>query len=320
MTSNMTTSKMHDILSRAKKIEIDAWTQTQRDTFGDYSSKFRYKNSNSGIEFSEVREYTTGDDPRRIDWNVSARYNRLYVKEFTEENDINVYVVIDSSDSTTFGSKYSKKDIILEIGASLVLSALHNNSKNIGLGTFSENLDVFIPAKKGRLHAMKIIHKMIQQETEQYKQKYLKTDLAASISQLADKIKHKSIIFIISDYITKPFAEKMRLLSKSHMVIIIDISDKHEITMPDMGYAYLEDAETGEQILVDTSKKEFQCAYTQMAQNITSDTKRQAQIGKATYVSITDNEPYNITLNRRAKTMIKNIDKLTGVRMQSRAV
>lgn len=318
MIPNTTSEKVQQTLSRAKKLEIGAWGLAQ-ERHGDYRSKFRYVNGSGGIEFAEVREYMAGDDPRHIDWNVSAKYNKLYVKEFTEERDINVYVIIDSSDSTAFGSKKSKRDIIIDIGASLVLSALYNSngSSDVGLGIFAQKLEILIPAKKGRRHAMKIIHKMLQYESQK-KPQHRKTDLATSISQLAHRIKRKSTIFIISDYITGPFVEKMKSLSGRHAVVMIDISDKHEIMMPDIGYAYLEDAETGDQILVDTSKKEFQRAYTQLAQDAISATKRQALAGNAAYVRITDDESYDVTFNRHAKALIKGADK--QMRTQNRAV
>ena len=316
MIPNTISKKVQQTLSRVKKLEIGAWALAQG-LYGDYQSKFRYVNGNSGIEFAEVREYMAGDDLRHIDWNVSAKYNKLYVKVFTEERDISVYVVIDCSDSTAFGSKKSKRDVIFDIGTSLVFSALYNNGSDIGLGIFSQKLEMFIPAKKGRRHAMKIIHKMIQYESQKNPQ-HRKTDLAASISQLAHKIKHKSTIFIISDYITGPFAEKIKSLSNRHTVVMIDISDKHEIIMPDIGYVYLEDAETGDQILVDTSKKEFQRAYTQLAQDGISATKRQALAGNAAYVRMTHDEPFDVTFNRHAKMLIKGAGK--QVRMQSRAV
>lgn len=316
MIPSTTSEKIQQALSRAKKLEIGAWTLPQG-RHGDYRSKFRHVNGSGGIEFAEVREYMTGDDPRHIDWNVSAKYNKLYVKEFTEERDVNIYVMIDFSDSTAFGSKKSKRDAMFDIGTSLVLSALYNNSTDVGLGIFAQKLEMFIPAKKGRRHAMKIIHKMMQYESQKKPQRR-KTDLAASTSQLARRIKHKSTIFIISDYITGPFAEKIKSLSSKHTVVMIDISDKHEIMMPDIGYVYLEDAETGDQILVDTSKKGFQRAYTQLAQDVMSATKRQALAGNAAYVRITDDESYDVTFNRHAKALTKGAGKQT--RMQSRAV
>ncbi len=300
------------IQNRAKKLNVEAWQSTRKNTHDEYSLKHSHTKTNNGIEFSKVREYTAGDDPRYIDWNVSAKYNKLYVKEFTEENDASIYVVIDSSSSTIFGSgQESKSDKIRDIGMSLVLSAtLHKNSKGVGFGAFSDSLEMFILAKKGKQHTMNIIRNILQYKSQLHSSR--RTNLVASISQLASKIKHKSIIFLISDYIImEPFAEKIRLLSRSHIVVMIHVTDKHEIIMPDIGYAYLEDIETGQQILVDTSKKEFQNAYIKMAKGMASDIKRQALAGNATYMNITDEEPYNITFNRHAsKISRRHADKV----------
>lgn len=305
-----TTDRMQSVLASAKSLEIGAWMRAAGNAPGDYRSRFR----GGGIEFSEVREYVAGDDPRRIDWNVSARHNGLYVKEFVAERDLNVYVVVDRSGSTTFGSTESKWEIAMNAGASLVLSALRGNNR-IGLGMFSESLEMFVPARKGRAHAIKIIHKMVEgsPDTERRWGKDGKkgssakgaectgTDLARTAVQLAGRIRRKSIVFVISDFITGPFAKSLGLLGARNAVVMVNISDAHESRMPDIGYACLEDTETGEQILVDTSKKEFQKAYVRMAREAAESTKRQAIRAGSSHVDITDGRRFAVMFNRHAR-------------------
>ena len=289
-------AKTKDVLRRTKNIEMAAWMQSKGGALGEYQSRFR----GDGIEFSEVREYVPGDDTRRIDWNVSARYDDLYVKEFSEERDLSVYAVLDCSESTSFGSRRSKGDIITEIGASLIMSALRGNN-GTGLGMFAQTLEEFIPAKKGRMHATRLVREMVRRRHEQGAKG---TNLAGSLLRMSHLLRHKSMIFVISDYISGPFAREMRLLSASHVVTVIRVTDPHESDMPDIGYAYLEDAETGEQILVNTSKREFQEEYGRLYRDAARAIEREARTGGAAYVEITGDEPFDVTLNRHAKTRV----------------
>ncbi len=314
-----TLSEVQRVLARAKSLEIGAWVRAAGDAPGDYRSRFR----GGGIEFSEVREYVAGDDPRRIDWNVSARHGGLYIKEFVEERDLNVYVVVDRSGSIAFGSTRSKWEIVMDVGASLVLSALHSNNR-IGLGMFSESLERFVPARKGRGHAIRIIHEMVKgrPSTEKHGgegKMHTGTNLARSASQLAGRIRRKSIIFLISDFIAEPFAESLWWLSTRSTVILVNISDAHELRMPDIGYAYLEDAETGSQVLVDTSRREFQEAYAQTAREAAENTKRQALGARSSHVEIADGGQFAATFNRHARAARASMARRRrGARMVSR--
>ena len=218
--------------------------------------------------------------------------------------------MIDCSESTTFGGTRSKWEVMTDVGASLALSALRNNNR-IGLGMFSGSLDRFIPARKGRGHAVRIIREIIRcsprttyagRGRSGAKNVHAGTDLARSALQLAGRIRHKSVIFVISDFITEPFAEALRRLCTRNAVVMIDVSDARELQMPDIGYAYMEDAETGGQVLVDTSSKSFQEAYAQMARKRAEATKKQARRAGAAHIETTgDGEPFAAAFNLHAR-------------------
>ena len=296
--NNKIAAKTKETLQSAKSLKVSAWMHAKVGASGDHQSRFR----GGGIEFSEVREYVLGDDARRIDWNVSARYDDLYVKEFTEEMDYGVYVMLDCSESMAFGAKRSKRDIANEIAASLIMSSTRDNNST-GLCIFAQTLEEFIPAKKGKAHATKLVYEIIR---HQYENNTKNTNLAESLRRVSFAVKRKSVIFVISDYTSDSFARDLRLLSADHIVIIIHVSDAYEQSIPNIGYAYFEDAETGEQILVDTSKEEFQKKYAYISHKATKAIKNEAHTGGAKYIHITDRESFDVTLNRHAMANISH--------------
>ncbi|MCP2506612.1 MAG: DUF58 domain-containing protein, partial [Nitrosopumilus sp.] len=251
-------SKISELLAQIKNLEIQTKDLVEGIQSGAYNSKFR----GGGIEFSEVREYVPGDDVKRIDWNVSARHNSLFVKEFVEENELNIYLILDLSASNNFGFIKSKLDLSFEVAVSLMFLALKNNDK-LGLGIFTDKLEKFIPSKKGKKQLLRIIKELID-----YTPKSKKTDIMESLSTLNNKLKRKSVIYIISDFISDSYDKPLKFLKLHHRVTLINISDIREKEIPAIGYAHLEDAETGEQILVNTSDKNFQKQYREMSDNI----------------------------------------------------
>ena len=244
-------SKISELLAQIKNLQIQTRDLVEGIESGAFNSKFR----GGGIEFSEVREYVPGDDVKRIDWNVSARHNSLFVKEFVEENELNIYLILDLSASNNFGFMKSKLDLSFEVAVSLMFLALKNNDR-LGLGIFTDKLEKFIPSKKGKKQLLRIIKELLE-----YKPKSKKTDIMESLSTLNNKLKRKSVIYIISDFISDKYDRPLKFLKLHHQVILINISDIKEKEIPEIGYAYLEDAETGEQILVNTSNKNFQKQY-----------------------------------------------------------
>ena len=291
-------SKISKLLSQIKKLEIQTKDLVEGVESGAYNSKYR----GGGIEFSEVREYIPGDDVKRIDWNVSARHNSLYVKEFVEENELNIYLILDLSASTNFGFMKSKLDLGFEVAVSLMFLALKNNDR-LGLGIFTDQLEKFIPSKKGKRQLLKIIKELIE-----YKPKSKETDILKSLSTLKNKLKRKSIIYIISDFLSDDYQKPLKFLKLYHEVILINISDIKEKEIPEIGYAYIEDAETGEQILVNTSSKSFQNQYREiMEQKIIENQNNMKKIG-IDMINLTDQESFDITINKyfRNKWRMKN--------------
>jgi len=291
-------SKISELLSQIKKLEIQTKDLVEGVESGAYNSKYR----GGGIEFSEVREYIPGDDVKRIDWNVSARHNSLYVKEFVEENELNIYLILDLSASTNFGFMKPKLDLGFEVAASLMFLALKNNDR-LGLGIFTNQLEKFIPSKKGKRQLLKIIKELIE-----YKPKSKETDILKSLSTLKNKLKRKSIIYIISDFLSDDYQKPLKFLKLHHEVILINISDIKEKEIPEIGYAYIEDAETGEQILVNTSSKSFQNQYREiMEQKIIENQNNMKKIG-IDMINLTNEESFDITINKyfRNKWRMKN--------------
>jgi len=291
-------SKISELLAQIKNLEIQTKDLVEGIQSGAYNSKFR----GGGIEFSEVREYVPGDDVKRIDWNVSARHNSLFVKEFVEENELNIYLILDLSASNNFGFIKSKLDLSFEVAVSLMFLALKNNDK-LGLGIFTDKLEKFIPSKKGKKQLLRIIRELID-----YTPKSKKTDIMESLSTLNNKLKRKSVIYIISDFISDSYEKPLKFLKLHHRVTLINISDIREKEIPEIGYAQLEDAETGEQILINTSDKNFQKQYREMVDNkIKTNQKNMNRIG-VDMINLSNEESFDITINRyfRNKWKMKN--------------
>ena len=281
-------TELSELLKQVKNLEIKTKNLVEGMESGAYRSRFR----GGGIEFSEVREYAAGDDARRVDWNVSARYNDLYVKEFVEEKELNVYVIIDMSASNDFGFEKSKKELGFEVAASLMFSALKNNDR-VGMGLFTDTLEKFIPAKKGKKHMMTILQELLDHST-----KSSKTDIFRSLSELQKNLKRRSVVFIVSDFISDSFVKPLKFLKFKHQIVLVNISDIRETSIPEMGHAYLEDAESGEQILVNTSDKKFQEQYSKLVQKTRNENEYEMKKMGVDFLNLSNEEPFDITFNR----------------------
>ena len=291
-------SKISELLGQIKNLQIQTKNLVEGIESGAYNSKFR----GGGIEFSEVREYIPGDDVKRIDWNVSARHNSLFVKEFVEENELNTYLILDLSASNNFGFKKSKLDLSFEVAVSLMFLALKNNDR-LGLGIFTDQLEKFIPSKKGKRQLLRIIKELIE-----YQPKSKETDILKSLSTLKNKLKRKSVIYIISDFISDSYEKPLKILKLHHEVILINISDIKEMEIPDIGYAYIEDSETEEQILVNTSSEIFQKQYTEIMNQRTIENQNNMKKIGVDMINLSNEESFDITINRyfRNKWRMKN--------------
>ena len=246
-----------ELLKRVRKIVIKTRGLSKNIFAGEYHSAFKGR----GMTFSEVREYQYGDDIRNIDWNVTARHNRPYVKIFEEERELTVMLMIDVSASRNFGTiSKLKKNQITEIAAVLAFSAIQNNDK-IGVIFFSDKIEKFIPPKKGRTHILHIIRELIDFYPEDKQ-----TDIEQALEYMTNSIKKRCTCFVISDFIDEhDFAHALAIANRKHDVVALRVYDPRENQLPPVGMMYLRDAETGEQMWVDTSDKKLREAYEKYA-------------------------------------------------------
>jgi uncharacterized protein (DUF58 family) len=246
-----------ELISQVRSIELTTKVLVQGLMSGLHGSPFL----GQGVEFAEIREYVPGDDIRTIDWKVTARYNRPFVREYTEDRDQTFYFVVDISGSGSFGMETTKRKKMLEVTASLAFAALRNNDR-IGLCLVSDRVEKFIPAKRGRKHLISVINVLIT-----HRARSMKTNIASAAKFLSTVLRRRSSIVVISDFVTPDPAKAIRILQQRHEIIAIRITDPRERALPDIRYIELEDPETGEQILVDTSDAEFRNAYTRIVRD-----------------------------------------------------
>jgi uncharacterized protein (DUF58 family) len=219
---------------------------------GEYTSVFKGR----GMEFDEVREYMPGDDVRTIDWNVTARTGRPYVKRFVEERELTVFFLVDLSASGSFGSvRKLKNEIAAEFCALLAFSAVKAHDK-VGLIVFTDRVEMFIPPKKGTTHVLRLIRELLN-----FKPKAARTDLAGALDFFGKVTTKRAVVFLVSDFEAENFEKPMRIISKRHDLIAVPVTDPREVRLPNVGLIELEDAETGEMILVDTSSADVRKRY-----------------------------------------------------------
>ncbi|MFQ6056819.1 MAG: DUF58 domain-containing protein [Methanosarcinales archaeon] len=281
--------KTKQILKKVKKIEVKTNHIVDNLIYGAYHSVFKGR----GIEFSEVREYQIDDDPRSIDWNVTARMNHPYVKEYIEERDLTILIVFDISGSSDFGTQLAlKKDIGIELSASLAFSAQRSNDR-VGLFLTTNKVEKYLPPRKGRKHILRVIREMIY-----FTPRERTTNLGVPLEFINKVIKKKSIIFIISDFQDSMdnFKKPLSVLRNKHDVVAVRLWDLRELEMPDIGLVELEDEETGEQILVDTSDPEFRKNYSKLVELQKNELKSFMNQQKIDLVDISTSEDWTIPL------------------------
>jgi len=241
-----------ELLKKVRKIEIKTRRLSDHIFGGEYHSTFKGR----GMTFSEVRQYQFGDDVRNIDWNVTARYNEPFVKVFEEERELTMMLMADVSGSKLFGTQNQFKDeIVTEIAATLAFSATQNNDK-IGLILFSDEIELYIPPKKGRSHVLRIIRELLE-----FQPKSKKTNVAEAFKFLSNVMKKKAIVFVLSDFIADDYKQTLKIASGRHDITGIRIYDKHEEAIPNIGMVQMEDEETGEFMLVNTASKKVRLNY-----------------------------------------------------------
>lgn len=234
-----------EILKKVRQIEIKTRGLSNNIFAGEYHSAFKGR----GMTFSEVREYQYGDDIRDIEWNVTARFGKPYVKVFEEERELTVMLLVDVSGSLDFGTqKQTKREMLTEIAATLAFSAIQNNDK-IGVIFFSDKVEKFIPPQKGRKHILYIIRELID-----FKPDSQQTNIAFALEYLTRAIKRRCIAFVLSDFIDKrSFLQPLSIASRKHDVVAIQVYDKRVAELPNVGLLKVHDAETGQEQIVDTS-------------------------------------------------------------------
>ena len=242
-----------DILKRVRQIEIKTRGLSNNIFAGQYHSAFKGK----GMSFSEVREYQYGDDVRDIDWNVTARYHKPYVKVFEEERELTVMLLIDVSNSLDFGTvKQMKKDMVTEIAATLAFSAIQNNDK-IGVIFFSDRIEKFIPPKKGRKHILYIIRELLD-----FKPESKRTDIKMAVEYLTNVIKKRCVTFMLSDFIDdNDYRNALTIANRKHDIVAIQVYDRRLAELPDVGLMKVRDAETGHEQWIDTSSAKLRNAH-----------------------------------------------------------
>ena len=277
-----------DILSKVRKIEIKTKGLSRNIFAGQYHSAFKGR----GMEFSEVREYQYGDDVRDIDWNVTARFHRPYVKVFEEERELTVMLLIDVSGSLNFGtSTQLKRDLVTEIAATLAFSAIQNNDK-IGVIFFSDRIEKYIPPKKGRKHILYIIRELLDFQPESRR-----TDIAMATAYLTRIMKRRCTSFIISDfYDRKDFLLEMEIANRKHDVVAIQVYDQRAKELPSVGLMNVLDAETGHEMLIDTSNKKLRRAHTAYWLNREEDLRRTFSKSRVDWTSVATNEDFTKAL------------------------
>ena len=241
-----------ELLKRVRKIEIKTRGLSKNIFAGEYHTAFKGR----GMAFSEVREYQYGDDIRNIDWNVTARFSHPFVKIYEEERELTVILLVDVSGSRNFGTRTQlKKNMITEISAVLAFSAIQNNDK-IGMIMFSDQVEKFIPPKKGRQHILRIIRELID-----YKPSHPGTNITEGLRYFTNAIKKRSTAFLISDFIDNDYEEALRIANKRHDLIALNIYDERETMLPIAGMLRLKDAETGKMLWVDTGSRRIREKY-----------------------------------------------------------
>lgn len=244
-----------EILKKVRRIELRTRYLVDTVFSGEYHSVFK----GQGMAFAEVREYQLGDDIRSIDWNVTARMGHPFVKVYDEERELTVMLMVDASASGDFGTiSQMKGEIGVEICALLAFSAIQNNDR-VGLIVFTDDVEVFIPPKKGRMHVLRVIRELLY-----FRPSRRGTDIGAALDYLNRINKRKSVVFLVSDFLASGYEAALRVSGKRHDLIVVVLQDPRERELPDVGLVELEDAETGREMLVDTSDPEFRYLFRQL--------------------------------------------------------
>ncbi|HSR50466.1 MAG TPA: DUF58 domain-containing protein [Acidobacteriota bacterium] len=272
-----------EILRKVKRLEITTRGLVNDVFSGEYHSVFKGR----GMDFSEVREYHYGDDIRNIDWNVTARSGRPYVKVFEEERELTVMLLVDVSRSGEFGSaERMKGEIAVELCALLAFSAIKNNDK-VGLIIFTDRIEKFVPPRKGRSHVLRVLRELLY-----FKPEGRGTDIGGALEYLMRVTRRRAVVFLVSDFISQPYRQPLKVAAQRHDVVGLQMIDRREMEIPAVGFLEVEDAESGEHLLVDTGSKEFRKLLTAQARGEQRQREDLFRTLKVDFVEIFTDRPY----------------------------
>jgi uncharacterized protein (DUF58 family) len=278
-----------EVLRRVRRLEIRTRRLVEESMAGSYHSVFRGR----GMEFAEVREYEAGDDVRTVDWNVSARMGHPFVKKFTEERELTVVLAVDVSGSERFGTGGpTKADLAAEISALLAFSAIRNNDR-VGLLLFTDRVETFVPPRKGREHALRVLRDLLALET-----KGTGTDIALALEVLRRAVPKRAVVFLVSDFQDAEFEKTLRVVSRKHDVVAIAVSDPREDTLPPVGLIAVEDPETGARSVVDASSPRVRAAYAEAAGKARRELRETTRRTGVDLLEISTQSPYEAPLLR----------------------
>ncbi|MCH8554654.1 MAG: DUF58 domain-containing protein [Schleiferiaceae bacterium] len=272
-----------ELLKKVRKIEIKTRRLSENLFSGEYHSSFKGR----GMAFSEVRPYQIGDDIRAIDWNVTARLSEPYIKVFEEERELTLMLVVDISGSGLFGAKrQTKKEMITEICATLAFSALTNNDK-VGVLLFSDQVELFIPPKKGKSHVLRIIRELIEHEP-----KSRGTNIGVALEYLNQVVKKRTILFLLSDFMAENYSKPLQISGKRHDMTCIRVFDPLEVNLPNLGLIAIKDSETGKASWLDTSSTALRREWNKKYNKLEQDFKTSVNKSGAKQIAISLNDSY----------------------------
>ena len=282
-----------ELLKRIRHIEIRTSHLVNDALAGQYHSAFKGR----GMEFEEVRQYAIGDDVRTIDWNVSARYGEPYVKMFREERELTVLLLVDLSWSQHFGSRaQAKRDLVTELCATLAFSAIRNNDK-VGLVCFTDGVEKYVPPRKGTMHVLRVIRELLS-----FTPAGRGTDITAALQHLNRTTRRRAVVFLVSDFQDEGYERALAVAKRRHDIILVDVADRREHEMPAVGLVELEDMETGERYVADTTSKRWRAEYAAAAMRMTDARERLWRRAKVDVVRIATGESLVEPLTRLFRT------------------
>jgi uncharacterized protein (DUF58 family) len=272
-----------ELIKRIREIQIYTARAVNASFAGQYESVFKGR----GMQFDEVREYTPGDDIRTIDWNVTARTGRPFIKQFVEERELTVLFAVDLSASGEFGTvNKMKNELAAEFCAVLAFTAAKNNDK-VGLLIFTDRIELYIPPKKGSRHVLRLIRELLY-----FKMPKRKTDIPLALDYIARVMRRRATVFVVSDFLETGFKKSLGLLNKRHDVVAVPVRDRVEIAMPSVGLIEVQDAETGEIMVVDTSSRRFRKRYGDSSSRRFDELKTAFQSSNVDFIPIATDRPY----------------------------